>query len=370
MSVTLLISQGNGYRRVAYLKNNHLIDLDLEFSAPFPCLDQLYWGRVVQVTSSHAFVKLTQNSVGLLPLDSQKLHEGQAVLVQVKREAIPDKGTQNKGPLLTQKIVLGGRYCLFYPFQKENRISAKIKDKAIRTRLQTFLKEEEEGITQGFTLRQAAAYASLEDIRAEIIELRSQFCQILALKAPCSVPSLGLSWRWMRDLEVEETHAILVDHEEALSDVRTFLKMHRPDLLVQRHRSPLFEVYDLEERWDSLFQEVVPLPNGGNIVIEVTAAAIVVDVNEGQDGHTNTQAIVTLVQQIKWRALGGNIIIDFIGLGSQDRDHLKGLLQETCASYGLPLEIFGWSRLGWMEVRLPKRRLPLQNRWDLASGKG
>jgi len=26
----------------------------------------------------------------------------------------------------------------------------------------------------------------------------------------------------------------------------------------------------------------------------------------------------------------------------------------------LPLDIFGWSKLGWIEARLPKRRLPLR----------
>ena len=169
----------------------------------------------------------------------------------------------------------------------------------------------------------------------------------------------------MRDLEASEDHVILVDDDKALMDVRHFLKTHRPDLLplLQKHKSPLFEAFGLEEFWDSLFQDVVGLPSGGNIVIDVTAAAIVIDVNQGNKdtGQTNKEAIPIIVQHLKGRHLGGNIIIDFMGVETspQDRMNLSDLLRKQATLYHLPMDIFGWSKLGWMEARLPKRRLPL-----------
>jgi ribonuclease G len=185
--------------------------------------------------------------------------------------------------------------------------------------------------------------------------------------------ALATSYRWLRDLESGEGRAILVDHDDALQDVRAFLKNHRPDLLplVQRYRAgPVFEAYGLEEVWDSLLQDVVALPGGGNIVLDVTAAAVVMDVNRGGKDiqETNKEAVTVIVKHLKLRHLGGNVIIDFMGIetSSQDRKVLKDLMQNIAAGYDLSLEIYGWSKLGWMEARLPKQRLPLREMIHIA----
>lgn len=370
LPITILISQNKDERRSLYLKDGQVLDVDLEChpskSPHFPYLDQIYWGRVVHVEASHVFVKLAENHVGLLPLEHPfpKPKEGQAILVQVRREPIPDKGTQHKGPILTRKIILGGRYCLFHPFQEKRILSSRIQDPTTRNRLQTLIPASEP-----VTLRESSTKTSPDQIHGEIALLRKKFLEIESLsnKAPCATPydALPSSHRWMRDLDATEDNAILVDDDSALKDVRDFLKTHRPDLLpfVQRHKLPLFESYDLEDFWDTLFQDVVNLPSGGNIVIDVTTAAIVIDVNQGDKDarQTNKEAIPIIIQQLKARHLGGNIIIDFMGLEGppQTRDNLKDLLIRQAAVYNLPLDIFGWSKLGWMEARLPKRRLPL-----------
>lgn len=375
MSITILISQHTDQRRALYLRDGQVIDVDLEWPSsiipPFPFLDQIYWGRVVQVETSHAFVKLSESHVGLLPLEHPfpKPTEGQAVLVQVRREAIPDKGTLNKGVLLTQKIIFGGRYCLFHPYQDRRLLSSKIQDLASQNRLLSLIPAYEP-----ITLRESATKASENQIRAEIEILRQKYAEIETLsgKTPCSTPydAMPSSHRWLRDLDATDGNTILVDHDQALTDIRQFLKIHRPDLLphVQKHKGSLFEAYDLEDFWDSLFQDVVTLPSGGNIVLEVTAAAIIIDVNPASKDarETNKEAIPIIIQQLKGRHLGGNIIIDFIGLesASQDQTHLKDLLLKQSSVYNLPLDIFGWSKLGWMEARLPKRRLPLKEVMD------
>lgn len=370
MSITLLISQKDHLRRVAYLKDGQLMDIDLEWSPPkvpfFSSLNQIYWGRVLRIEPTHAFVKLRENTIGLLPLESSfpKPIEGQPLLVQVRREAIPDKGTHHKGVLLTRKIILGGRYCLFHPFQKKRQLSTKIQDLATQNRLQELVAGDEP-----VTLREAAVRASPDQIMAEISVLRQklQEIEVLKEKAPCMTPydAMPHSHRWMRDLEVSEDNAILVDDDKALIDVRHFLKTHRPDLLphAQKHKAPLFEAFGLEDFWDSLFQDVIALPSGGNIVIDVTSAATVIDVNQGDKDarETNKAAVPVIIQHLKGRHLGGNIIIDFMGVESslQDRLVLQDLLLKQAITHHLPLDIFGWSKLGWLEARLPKRRLPL-----------
>jgi len=367
MAITLLISQKDDCRRVAYLKDGQLVDIDLETPIPFfPYFDQIYWGRVLRVETTHTFIKLTENTIGLLSFEPSfpKPIEGQALLVQVRREAIPDKGTHHKGPLLTRKIILGGRYCLFHPFQKRRLLSSKIQDLAARNRLQELTGEDEP-----ITLREASVHASSTQILAEISALQQKFHAIETLsgKASCITPydALPPSHRWLRDLDACEGNLILVDNDKALLDVHSFLKTHRPDLLpyVQKHKASLFETFGVEEFWDSLFQDVVTLPSGENIVFDVTAAAIVIDVNPGDKdaSQTNKEAIPLIAQHLKGRHLGGNIIIDFMGvdLSHQDRTTLQEFLGKQSALYNLPLDIFGWSKLGWMEARLPKRRLPL-----------
>jgi Rne/Rng family ribonuclease len=371
MPATILISQHNALRRAAYLKNDKIFDVDEEWLIPEamvrPCLDQVYWGRVIGGDRRYAFIKLPEGQMGLLPLEPHfpKLTDGQAVLVQVRREAIPDKGTPQKGVLLTRNITLGGRFCLYHPFREKRLISSKVQDPAVRQRLQALIGDQEP-----ITLRQAAADATPAQIQEEIAGLQQQFREIeaLASKALCMAPydALTPSYRWLRDLGVGEGRAILVDHDEALYGVRVFLNAYRPDLLplVQKHNAgSVFQAYGLEEMWDSLFQDVVVLPGGGNIVLSVTAAAVVVDVNQGTKDiqETNKQAVPVVVQHLKLRRLGGNILIDFIGieLSPQDRKCFKDLMLRAAADYDLPLQIYGWSKLGWMEARLPKQRLPL-----------
>ena len=373
MPVTLLISQHGNQRRVARLKDSQAIDIDLEWpSSPvtnFSSLGQIYWGRVIHIKPAHAFVKLAESQVGLLPLEHpfSKPAEGQAILIQVRREAIPDKGTHHKGPLLTRKIVFGGRYCLYHPFQEKRFLSSKIQDPATRKRLQALIPALEP-----ITLRESAAHAPVDQIHTEIATLRQKFLEIQALrnKAPCLTPydAMPSSHRWMRDLEASEGNKILVDHNQDLIESRNFLKIHRPDLLpyVQKHTLPLFEAYGIEDFWASLFQDVVGLPNGGNIVIDITAAAVVIDVNPGDKDarETNKEAVLPIIQHLKGRHLGGNILIDFMGVEAspQDRTYLTDLLLKHASDYRLPLDIFGWSKLGWLEARLPKRRLPLSER--------
>jgi ribonuclease G len=376
MPITLLVSRYKDLHRVAHLKDGRVIDVDLEYSPAnlpsFSPLDQIYWGRVVRVAPTHAFVKLTENQVGLLPFEHpfSKPIEGERLLVQVRREAIPDKGTLHKGSLLTRKIIFGGRYCLYHPFQEKRVLSSKIQDPATRNHLQKLVPAYEP-----ITLRESAAQASPNEIHSEIAVLRQKYAEIRSLspQAPCSTSydAMPSSHRWMRDLEAHEGNKILVDDDLALINTRNFLKAHRPDLLpyAQKHNHPLFETYGLEDFWESLFEDVVLVPNDGNIVIDVTAAAIAIDINQGdQDAcETNVEAIPIIIRHLKGRHLGGNIIIDFIGLETSphDRDKLTGLLLKEAFYYNLPLDIFGWSKLGWMEARLPKRRVPMREMLNL-----
>src|SRR5579871_5130662 len=100
MPITILITQNANERRVACLKDGILFDIDREeLVSTMPQLDQIYWGRVtgpvVGSSSPYVFVSLSDEHIGLLPVEPYfpKPVEGQLLLVQVRREAMPDKGT-------------------------------------------------------------------------------------------------------------------------------------------------------------------------------------------------------------------------------------------------------------------------------------
>lgn len=373
MSTKLLFSQHNNQRRALYIKDGNVIDADLCLPSiqnnDEIYLDQIFWGRVLSAYSTHAYIQLTKNQVGRLTVEHAfpPLHEGQSILVQVRREAIPDKGTSNKGPLLSQKIILAGRFCLYHPFQQKRQVSSKIKDPASIKRLQGMFPDSEP-----ITIRESATYAPKEDILHEIEALRDIYHEITLLhkQAPCLTPYIALSTcqRWLRDLEAQPDNQIYVDHDTVFKDVHNFIKTHRPDLLpnIQKVRSNLFEEHGFEDFWDSLSYDVIHIPGGGNVVFDMTAAAVVIDVNDGERdlNEANKAAIPCIIQQLKCRQLGGNILIDFAGMESRPiiRKQLIEQLNYYADFYNLPLDIFGWSKLGWLEARLPKRRLPIPHR--------
>ena len=91
---------------------------------------------------------------------------------------------------------------------------------------------------------------------------------------------------------------------------------------------PLFEAYGIEQQISRALERRVPLPSGGNIVIDHTEALTVIDVNSGRytSGRgledtilkTNLEAAREVVRQLRLRDIGGIIIIDFI-----DMSHVK-----------------------------------------------
>jgi len=367
MPIKLLFSYHKNYHRALYIKDDHVLDADLGWQTlqnnDTGCLDCIYWGRVLQVYSSHAYIRLPKDQIGILPLEHlfPKPHEGQSILVQVRREAIPDEGTQNKGPLLTQKIVLAGRFCLFHPFHEEYQLSSKINDPAVIKRFQGMFSKKEP-----ITLRESATHVVPEQIFHEIQNLQQQYNEIMLLQkqTPCNTPYLALSpcQRWIRDLDVNEDVEIVIDNDSRAKNIRNFIQTYRPDLLphVHKNSSNIFDEFGVEDFWDSLFLNVIDLPPSGNIVINMTAAAVIVDINKN--------AIPMIIQQLKCRHLGGNIIMDFAGSKNhtQIRKQLVEQIKHHAAFYDLPLEIFGWSKLGWLEARLPKRYLPIPQHLSLS----
>ncbi|HEY5209351.1 MAG TPA: ribonuclease E/G [Stellaceae bacterium] len=154
---------------------------------------------------------------------------------------------------------------------------------------------------------------------------------------------------------------IVIDDAEALAEARSWLKRREPDfagaLIHHRDEAPLFEAHGIAAIVETALAPRAAVPGGGAITIELTQAAVLIDVDGGGAGAlaANLAAAGEVARQIRLRDLSGPMIVDFIGM--KDRSHrdqvaaiLARILGDTDMNY------LGWTRLGHFELVRRRRR--------------
>jgi ribonuclease G len=113
------------------------------------------------------------------------------------------------------------------------------------------------------------------------------------------------------------------------------------------------------------------LPSGAYLVIDQTEALTVIDVNTGkyigskdlQDTvyHTNFEAAEEIARQLRLRAIGGIVVIDFIDMDSQEyRDKLVEQLQDLFKGDRCKARVYGVTALGLVEITRKRARLDMR----------
>lgn len=155
---------------------------------------------------------------------------------------------------------------------------------------------------------------------------------------------------------------VFVDDAELMITVRQYCKVTCPEVNLKLVNPDLFAEYGIDETWDTLEYPTVQF-TGGNIHIELTAAATVIDINgTGKAEQINMASLATLAQQLLWRNLSGSILIEFINHGQKHRPQLIDLLIHHLAPADPGFIIHGFSKLGFLEISREKRRAPLHDR--------
>ena len=117
-------------------------------------------------------------------------------------------------------------------------------------------------------------------------------------------------------------------------------------------------------------RKYVWLKSGGSLVIEATEAMTVVDVNTGKFTgkrnledtlfKINCEAAEELVRQLRLRAVGGIIIVDFIDMERPEHGAaLVELLQSLAKADKGRLKVVGMTGLGLVELTRKRQRRPL-----------
>ncbi len=373
--------------RAALVDSGTLIELIVERPERASLVGNVYLGRVQRVMGGMeaAFVDIGLSRAGFLGLDDNRrssgggvpstpVHEGEAVMVQVVKDAIGGKGVQ-----LSRRLTLPGRYVVFAPLQDRVMISRQIEDETERDRLSTLMTDIAEA-GEGFILRTASAGATAEELAEDATQLRDVWAAIQdslpTIKAPsCLHADLDPIPRILRDNALDDIDRIHVDDETAWREARNFCERVMPGMADRVKLSsgpqPMFDTFGIEDEIERACQTRVDLPSGGGIVIQATEALTAVDVNSGRfEGagdleqtafRTNLEAATEAARQIRLRNIAGLIVIDFIHMEDDGHwDAVLDVLKGIFAGDRNPTRVLGVTESGLVEVTRRRRREPLQ----------
>ena len=257
------------------------------------------------------------------------LKTGQAVLVQVTKDPIGQKGAR-----LTSQISLPGRYVVYVPGGGMSGISRRLPEPE-RIRIKNILKElvpDEAGVI----VRTAAEGVSEDELTSDIARLKAQWEEIYQKSnnpnfhppvALYTEPDLAV--RVIRDIFSEDFQVLKIQGDQVYSDISDYIGFIAPELAkkIEKYtgKGDLFSDYKVDEQLAKAFDRKVYLPSGGSLVIDRTEAMVVIDVNTGKfigkGGNleetvtkNNLEAAEEIARQLRLRDLGGIVVIDFIDM--------------------------------------------------------
>lgn len=322
--VTILAEISPGETRVALAdREGRLVELHVERLGAQSLVDGIYRGRIKRIEQGlgGAFVDFGVGVDGFLR-QAKGLHEGQAVTVQVTRD-----GGGGKGPALTDRVSLPGRYLHWRPGGKGVAYSPRLGNGRRRARLEALVP----GLVdsgEGVAVRAAAALVSDDTLKAEVGRLRRAWRDLTEAARNAEVPSMllpppGLLQRVLRDGEPGEA---IVDDRQVLRDAAALAERTMPDRRLHLHSGaePLFEAHGVAAAVEGVCDRVVTLPGGARLTFYYAEAMTVVDVDSGGAAgrvssetaaqKTNLAVLPELARQVRLRNLSGLIVVDFISM--------------------------------------------------------
>ena len=265
----------------------------------------------------------------------------QKVLVQIMKEP-----TGNKGPRLTGKVTLPGRYLVLMPYGKGVNLSRRIRTESERNRLRALgILVKPPGM--GLLIRTEAEGVSEDAIIEDLETLQRSWESIQEEAMSTRPPSLlnrdnDFIQRVLRDVYSDDVNRIVTDTESGFNRTRKHLTSWSDDdrvptgILVDYHkeRTPILEYFRVNAAIRESLKPRVDLPSGGYIIIEPTEALTVIDVNSGSFTRsataretvlwTNCEAAVEIARQMRLRNIAGVIVVDFIDMDTR-RDQMQVL---------------------------------------------
>ena len=291
---------------------------------------------------------------------------GSEVLVQVTKGPIGTKGAR-----VTTNITLAGRYLVLLPYSKHIGLSSRIDDNKERERLRKILKGLKLPDGMGVicrTVGEGRKAVFFQRDLAMLLDLWAKVEKILEQpKAPQLVlPEPTLLERTIRDSLTDDIDEILVDNKEKYEFLQAALKRFvgndfQTKITLHKRAESIFNRCNVAEQVAAIFNRIVDLPGGGYLCIDETEALIAIDINSGKSKNgkdqpelilkTNIEAAEEIARQVKLRNIGGQIVIDFIDMGSaQDREKVNSAMKKFLKEDRAKTKVLPISKFGLMEM--------------------
>lgn len=332
-----------------------------------------YWDILPQADSSVDIVRDTRTDEQrnkkdkITVKDIPRLYPiGSEIVVQITKSTIG-----SKGPRTTTNIALPGRFLVLMPFGGQCGVSRKIEDDKERKRLKDILRKLSIPEGMGVIIRTAGEGKRWTYFVRDLTILLNQWKEIQArmdsTKEPtCLYKEPDIIERTMRDFLTENIDRVLIDDEEdgqrMMDLVGRVSKRSQGKIAIFKENIPIFERFNIERQIEQTFQRKVPLPSGGEVVIEETEALVAVDVNTGSHKQqkadnnnfilqVNLEAASELARQISLRNIGGLVIIDFIDMKQRkDRNSVYKRMKQEMSRDKARCHILQISQLGIMQM--------------------
>ncbi len=371
---SLVINVDLGETRVALIENGVLAELYVERAEQRSPVGNIYLGKVTRVLPGMqaAFVEIGLERAAFLhvedilppqdltrtrlDLDEQDdegdaaqngrrpqrltrrtpiadvLKEGQSIVVQVAKEPMGTKGAR-----VTSHVALPGRYVVYVPTVDQVGVSKRIGNDRERKRLRDAIEslKPEQG---GFIVRTVADGLTKKQLKADIGYLvnvwqETQKKKEESKKAPALLyGELDIVKRAARDLFSDDVANITIDdpkeYEKLVKFVEGFMPERVKDISLYDRKEPIFDAYGIEDEISRSLSRKVSLPSGGYLIIDQTEALTAIDVNTGSFTgkskdveetilQNNLEAVKEIAYQVRFRNIGGLLVIDFIDMERQ-----------------------------------------------------
>jgi len=301
------------------------------------------------------------------------VREGQEVIVQVSKEPIGTKGAR-----VTSHISLPGRYVVYMPTIDQVGISKRIGSDKERARLREAI-ESVKPPTGGLIVRTVAEGLTKKQLKADVGYLVRVWEDVgkkrdVSGKAPALLyQELDLTLKTARDLFTDDIEQIVIDDKEQYQRLVRFVEMFMPDrakdIVLYSGDEPIFDAYGIEDEIGRALSRKVPLPSGGYLIIDQAEALTAIDVNTGRyvgKGSkdledtlykTNLEAVEEIAYQLRFRNLGGLIVLDLIDMErASNREKIRRRLEELLQKDKAKTTLNRISDLGLIEMTRKRTR--------------
>jgi ribonuclease G len=299
--------------------------------------------------------------------------EGQEIIVQVSKDPIGTKGAR-----CTSHVSLPGRYVVYVPTVEHIGISKRIGNDQERARLREAI-EAMKPPSGGLIVRTVAEGLTKKQLKADVGYLVRLWDEVIKKRketprAPAVLMSeLDLVLKTARDLFTDEVDQIVIDDKQQYDRLIRFVEMFAPDRVkdieLYQGAEPLFDEYGIEDEIGRALSRKVPLPSGGYLIIDQAEALNAIDVNTGRfvgKGSkdmeetilkTNLEAVHEIAYQLRFRNIGGLIILDLIDMEkAAHREKVRRTLEELLRKDKAKTTLNRISDLGLIEMTRKRTR--------------